>query len=187
MFGSWMYCTYLIYDLLYNRCKFVSNYETLVLLLFGLLSIYCSTSTVEKIGSLTISVSSLTNWIKSIKLDSLSCLLRIVKTFLNHLSLEVPGNFDSNMHIMPVYPTHSNFEDDQYFQAWPRSSGISDMHQHHQIWFETNIRFLFHRLLWFCKGHHIFQWAIVWQFQIQSQQAAEWNFLLFPLHHLWCT
>ena len=80
--------------------SYVVNNETLVLLLFGFLLIYCSTASFEKIGSLTISVSSLTKLLKSVKSGSLLCLLLIVKAFLDHLPLAVPGNFDSNMHIM---------------------------------------------------------------------------------------
>ena len=79
--------------------SFVANDETLVLL-FGFLSIYYSNTTFEKIESLTISVSSLTKWMKSVKSGSLLCLLHMVKTFLDHLSLPVPVNFYSNMHIM---------------------------------------------------------------------------------------
>ena len=110
-----MHCTYSIYDLHYNGCSqlifffffstrplpsyFVTNDETSVLLLFSLLSMYCSTAFFEKIGSVTISVSLLLKWMKSVKSGSLLGLLHKVKTFLDHLYLALPGNFNSNLHM----------------------------------------------------------------------------------------
>ena len=101
-----------------------------------------------------------------------------------------------------MYSIHSNSKDGKYFQISPRSSRISDRHQHHQFWFWVNVWFLFYKLLYLCKSHHISQWLILWQFQIQFQKEIEvhristediyinilWWLLLQKLaHYLWST
>ena len=128
MFGSGMHYNYLIYDLHCNRyndfsstCTLpsfcVANDKTLAFLLFGFLSMYYSTASFENIGSLTI----------NFKSGFLLCSLRIFKIFLDHLFLALPCNFNSNICIMSGV---SNTLMANIFQASPRSSGISDIHQH---------------------------------------------------------
>ena len=132
MFGSGMHYNYLIYDLHCNRCNDFSstctlpsfcvvNDETLVFLLFGFLYMYCSTASFENIGSLTI------NFKSGFKSGFLLCSLRIFKIFLDHLFLALPCNCNSNICIMSGV---SNTLMANIFQASPRSSGISDIHQH---------------------------------------------------------
>ena len=55
---------------------------------------YSSTTAFENNGSLTIRFSLSTNFMKSESLSSLLWFFLIVSTFLDHLSLALPGNFD---------------------------------------------------------------------------------------------
>ena len=81
-------------------CSPVANADILFLLWFGIFSKYSSIATFENNGSLTISVSLSTNFMKSKSLGSLLWFCLIFSTFLGHLSLELPGNFDNSLHMM---------------------------------------------------------------------------------------
>ena len=141
--------------------SFLANYETLLLLLFGFLSMYCSTACFEDIGLVTI-VTLFTKWIKSVKSGSLLYLLCIVKTFLDHLSLTLPDNLDSNMLLMSGVSNTFKLQRWPIFSTFTKNFGISDMHQHRQLWFGASVCFPFYRLLLFCKDHHFSQWVITW-------------------------
>ena len=80
-------------------CSPVPNADILFLLWFSLFSNYPSTAAIENNGSLTVSVSLSTTLMESESSDSLwFCLF--VSTFLHHLSLALPGNFDNIIHMM---------------------------------------------------------------------------------------
>ena len=81
-------------------CSPVANADILFLLWFGLFSKYSSTAAFENNRSLTISVSLSTNFMKSESSGSLLWFCLIVSTFLDHLSLVLPGNFVNSTHMM---------------------------------------------------------------------------------------
>ena len=97
---------------------FVANDEFLFFLLFHFLYMYHSTASLGKIGSLTMSISLLIKWMKLVKPGSLLCLLCIVKAFLNHLSLALPGNLTVKCTQCQVYSTHSSSGNGQYSSLW---------------------------------------------------------------------
>ena len=84
----------------YLLCSPVANAYMLFLLWFSLFSKYSSTAAFENNGSLAISVSLSTNFMKHKSSGSLLWFCLIVSTFLDHLSLALPGNFDNSIHMM---------------------------------------------------------------------------------------
>ena len=96
---------------------------------FGLFCKYSSTAAIENNGLLTISVSLSTNFMKSE--SSVSLWFRLfVSTFLDHLSLALPGNFDNIMHMMSGVSKHSKFVDVPQVHILSKGFQAFDMLQH---------------------------------------------------------
>ena len=86
--------------LLFCFCSPVANADILFVLWFGLFSKYSSAAAFENNGLLTINISLSTNFMKSERSGSFLWFHLIVSTFLDHLSLALPGNFDNSIHMM---------------------------------------------------------------------------------------
>ena len=81
-------------------CSSAANADILFLLWFSLFSKYSFTAALENNELLTISVSLSTNFMNFESSGSLLWFYLIVRTFLDHLSLALPGNFDNSIYTM---------------------------------------------------------------------------------------
>ena len=97
-------------------------------------------------------------WLAGCKSGFLLCSLQIFKIFLDHLFLALPCNFNSNICIMSDVSNilmANIFKLHQEVLEFLTCINIASL----DLGFDA--RFPFYTLLWFCKVHHIYQWAII--------------------------